>query len=294
MKKSKKLRKLLEIDKILVVPGAPNALTAILIEKTGFEAVYMSGAGTSYSMLGRPDIGLLTMSEMVMNARYIARATNIPVIADADTGYGNAINVMRTVEEFISAGVAAVHIEDQVSPKRCGHIEGKELISVEEMVGKIRAADRVRRETDPDFILIARTDARTAIGGSLDEVIKRAKKYIEAGADIIFPESPLSVDEMRILTKSIEAPLIANMVVGGKTPYLSANELQEIGYKIVIFPNSCLKYAMRAISDLLKELKVKGTDKDFIPKMYSLKETFDLLGYEEIKRFENEFLPKNR
>jgi len=292
MKRTSKLRRLIEQDKILVAPGAPNALTAVLIEKAGFDAVYMSGAGTSYTLLAKPDIGLLTMSEMVMNARYIASATNLPVIADADNGYGNAINVMRAIEEFISAGVAAVHIEDQVFPKRCGHIEGKELISIEEMVGKIRAAEKVRDELDPDFVLIARTDARTAIGGSLDEVIKRARKYIEAGADVIFPESPLSIEEMKTLVKSIDAPLIANMVVGGKTPYLSVDELEEIGYKIVIFPNSCVKYAMKAMEELLKELRDKGTDKHLHLKMYSLRETFELLGYEEIKQYEREFLPK--
>ncbi|MBI4187962.1 MAG: isocitrate lyase/PEP mutase family protein, partial [Chloroflexi bacterium] len=235
MRKTIKLRKLLKTPGIIVAPGAHNAFTAKIIEQTGgFPAVYMTGSGTAMSLLGEPDVGLLTMTEMVTQARNIANAVSLPVIADADTGYGNAINVVRTVREYERTGVAGIHIEDQVTPKKCGHFEGKQVISLAEMVGKIRAAVDARE--DPDFVLIARTDARAVLG--LDEAIGRAKAYVAAGADAIFVEAPQSLEELNIIARSIDAPLMVNMDEGTKTPLLTVRELEEMGYKIVIFPRS--------------------------------------------------------
>ncbi|MFQ5905630.1 MAG: oxaloacetate decarboxylase, partial [bacterium] len=229
-----RLRELLSCEEILVAPGAYDALLAKLVEQSGFEAVYMTGAGIANSLLGQPDVGLVTLTEMAARAAHIANAVNVPVLADADTGYGNAVNVIRTVRAYEQAGIAAIQLEDQVTPKKCGHFTGREVISVDEMVGKIRAAAYARQ--DPDFAIIARTDARTDLG--LEEAIDRGQRYAEAGADIVFVESPESVEEMRAITAAIDAPLLANMVETGRTPLLSARELQEIGYKIVIFPGS--------------------------------------------------------
>src|SRR5256884_7434871 len=192
MRATSRLRQLLKSGNTLFVPGCYNALSARILADVGFPAVYMTGYGTSLSLLGMPDAGLATMTEMHLNARYIANAVPVPVIADADNGYGNAINVMRTVREYIGTGVAGIHIEDQVIPKRCGHVAGRRVIPIDEAVGKYRAADAVRRELDPDFVLIARTDARGAHGGSLDEAIGRANAYLEAGADLAFVEGPTS------------------------------------------------------------------------------------------------------
>jgi 2-methylisocitrate lyase-like PEP mutase family enzyme len=189
MKSSTQLRHLLKQGKTLVKPGAFNALSAMIIEKAGFPCVGVTGYSVSAALLGKPDVGLLTLNEIVMMTRYVARAVSIPVLADADTGFGNAINVMRTVEDFIGAGCAGIHIEDQVAPKRCGHVAGKQIVAMEEMVGKIRAADRARRELDPDFLLIARCDARGVAGGGMEELIRRCNAYLDAGADMIFPEA---------------------------------------------------------------------------------------------------------
>src|SRR2546422_4297289 len=197
MRATSQLRRLLKSGQPLFVPGCYNALSARILADVGFPAVYMTGYGTSLSLLGMPDAGLATMTEMHLNARYIANAVAVPVIADADNGYGNAINVMRTVREYIGTGVAGIHIEDQVIPKRCGHVAGRRVIPIEEAVGKYRAADAVRRELDPDFVLIARTDARGATGGSLDEAIRRANAYLAAGADLAFVEGPTSGEGVR-------------------------------------------------------------------------------------------------
>lgn len=283
------LRRMLNSGKIIMAPGAFNALTAKIIENVGFEAVYVTGAGTSCSLLGMPDVGLITMSEMEMNARYISNAVDIPVICDADTGYGNAVNVMRTVKAFEKAGVAAIHIEDQVAPKRCGHLSGKILISIEEMVKKIKAAVKARE--DKDFVIIARTDARGSMDGGVDEVVKRGKAYASAGADVIFPEAPMSIEEMKLFAEEIPAPLMANMVMGGVTPNMTAQELEKAGYSIVIFPMAALQVSVKAVTDLMEALKNEGTDKRFEDKMLPLKEIFDLVGLERIRSFERKYLP---
>ncbi len=220
--KAKKLRELLNKPGIIRAPGVYDAWSARLVEAAGFRAAYMTGFGTSASVLGQPDIGFLTLTEMVTHAGNIANAIGIPVIADADTGYGGSLNVVRTVREYERAGVAALHIEDQVVPKRCGHMEGKQIIPVGDMVAKIRAAVHARRSDD--FVIIIRTDARAVEG--LDAAIERARAYDEAGADIIFIEAPESVEEMKKIAGIFEKPLFANMVEKGRTPFLTGRELE--------------------------------------------------------------------
>lgn len=287
MKKTAVLRNLLQQPGIIVAPGAHNAFTAKIIEQTGgFKVVYMTGGGTAMSLLGEPDLGLLTMTEMVAQARNIDSAVSLPVIADADTGYGNAINVMRTVREYEKAGVAAIHIEDQVTPKKCGHFEGKIVVSQSEMVGKIKAAVDARE--DPDFVLIARIDARAMMG--LDEAIKRAQACREAGADVIFVEAPESIEELKIIAKSIDAPLFVNMVEGGKTPFLTTRELEEMGYKIVIFPNSASRAAAKAIQEVMQLLKETGTTKGYIDRIVTFEGRNLITGLARYKELEKKYL----
>ena len=210
----------------------------------------MTGYGTSLSLLGMPDAGLATMTEMHLNARYIAGAVSVPVIADADNGYGNAINVIRTVREYVGTGVAGIHIEDQAIPKRCGHVAGRQVIPIEEAVGKYRAAAQARDEADPDFVLIARTDARGAHGGSLDEAIRRANAYLEAGADMAFVEGPTSVDEVRRICREVKGPIFYNQT--GVSPRLSQAQMQELGIAIAILPGAALRATVKAVYDLAR------------------------------------------
>ena len=240
---------------MVAAPGCYDCITARSIERAGFDAAYMTGAGTAAS-LGYPDYGLVTMTEMAGNAGRIATAIKLPVIADADTGYGNVLNVVRTVREYEKAGVAGLHIEDQVAPKKCGHIAGKQVIPPEEFCDKIRAAAEYR--TDPDFVIIARTDARAVT--SLDDAIDRGNRYAAAGADVIFFEAPQTEDEIRRVAREIKAPLLANMVIGGKTPAIKVAELERIGFKMVIFPAVCMAAAVPAMEKSLAYLKEHGTD----------------------------------
>lgn len=283
MRKTTELRNLLKQPGIIVAPGAHNAFTAKIIEQTGgFQAVYMTGSGTAMSLIGEPDIGLLTMTEMVTQGHNIANAVSLPVIADADTGYGNAINVIRTVKEYEKAGVAAIHIEDQVTPKKCGHFEGKQVVSESEMVGKIKAA--VDSREDSDFVIIARTDARAVLG--LDEAIKRSLAYLNAGADAIFVEAPQSLEELNIIARSISAPLLVNMDEGTKTPLLTVRELEEMGYKIVIFPRSAPSAAAKTIQELMLMLKETGTTQGFVDKIVTFEgrnSITGLAGYQELQ-----------
>lgn len=271
MRTTTRLRQLLAQPGLIVAPGAYDALLARLIQRAGFPAVYMTGSGTSSTTLGRPDIGLLSFSEMVQKAGYITDAVDIPLIADADTGYGGVHNVIRTVRAYERAGVAALHIEDQTFPKRCGHFEGKTLIPIEEATAKILAA--VQARTDPDFVIIARTDARTAMGGGLDEAIRRGRAYREAGADVLFIEAPTSVEEMRAICAEFKGtPLLANLVEGGKTPLLNHDELQALGYKIVIYANFLTRSIARTVGGLLEALKRDGTTRHLIDQMYTFAE----------------------
>lgn len=283
------LRQMMTGKQIVVAPGAHDALTAKIIEQVGFSAVYMTGYGQAASHLGKPDVGLLTLTEMVARASNIVEAVNVPVIADADTGFGNAVNVMRTLREYEKAGVAAIQLEDQVAPKKCGHMTGRQVVSKEEMVGKIKAAADVR--TDPDLMIIARTDARTVHG--IGEALERAKAYEEAGADILFIESPETVEEMKQITTSYKVPVLANMVEGGRTPFLPVQDLQGLGYDLVIFPTASTYLVTKALTRLMTVLKDTGTTASLIPEMITFEEFNDLIGLTKIREIESIYVKGN-
>lgn len=286
MTQRKVLRKLLADKTILVAPGAHDALTARVVEKSGFPAVYMTGYGQAASSMGMPDIGLLSMTEMLDRARKMVCAVEIPVIADADTGFGNAITLMRTLEEYEAAGVAAVQFEDQVAPKRCGHMSGRKTVSAEQMVGKIKAAIAARR--DPNLCIIARTDARTNHG--IEEAVRRAKMYEAAGADIIFVESVESEEEMRLVNSSVKAYSLANMVEGGRTPLFKNSELQEFGYDLVIYPTASTYITAKAMFSLMERLKRDGTTKNIIGDMIAFPEFNKLVGLQDYGAKEDVFV----
>ncbi|MGG1398080.1 isocitrate lyase/phosphoenolpyruvate mutase family protein [Bacillus salipaludis] len=271
---------------IIIAPGAYDSLTSVLIEQAGFEALYMTGGGISYTTLGKPDIGLMTASEMATRAAYICDAVQIPVIADADTGYGNYLNVMRTVRDFERAGISAIQLEDQDFPKRCGHLRDKNVIPLSEMIGKIKAA--VDTRVDENLLIIARTDSR-AING-LQEAIERAQCYVEAGADIIFVEALENKDEFSTITNYIQKPLLANMVEGGKSPLISASELNSMGYKIVIFPNSVTRVVAKAAQDLFHELKETGTTAGMKDQMLNFSQLNQLLGIQRYHEMEEKYV----
>jgi 2,3-dimethylmalate lyase len=247
----RRLRSLLSEPGLILAPGAFDALSARLIEQAGFDVVYMTGSGAANSFLGQPDVGLTTMTEMANQAARICAAVDLPVVADADTGYGGPLNVRRTVQEYERAGVAGLHIEDQTFPKRCGHFEGKTVIPIEEAVARIRAALAARR--DPDLVIIARTDAAAVEG--LDAAIRRAHAYEDAGADMLFVEAPHGVDELRTIGRSFRVPLIANMVEGGATPVLPAAELEAMGFKLVLHAGALLRASALAIQEVLAHLR---------------------------------------
>jgi 2-methylisocitrate lyase-like PEP mutase family enzyme len=280
-----RLRELLARPEPLVAPGAYDALSARLVEQAGFDVVYMTGFGTTAALAGRPDVGLLTGTEMIDNARRIAAAVDVPVIADADTGYGNAINVVRTVQAYEQAGVAGIHIEDQVMPKKCGHMSGKAVIPADEMVGKIRAAVAARR--DPDFLLIARTDAAAVEG--LSAAIERARAYAGAGADVLFVEAPTSEDDIARVADELRgvAPLVFNWAEGGRTPPIPLARIAELGFALVLFPIGTLLAATAGIQRLLASLRADG-----VPEVGDLP-TFDrftdLIGLPEIRDLESRF-----
>lgn len=281
-----KFRQLVESPEILVMPGAYDALSAKLVEASGFPVAYMTGYGQSASKLGAPDVGLMTMSEMAERAKDMCAAVSIPVICDGDTGFGNVVNLVRTVREYERAGAAAIQIEDQRMPKKCGHMLGRQVVDAQEMVSKIRAACAARH--DPDFLIIARTDARTNHG--VEEAIRRAKLYEQAGADIIFVESLESTEEMRLVNQAVTKPTIANMVEGGRSPYLSADELQALGYRLVVFPVLTLYAAMASVLDVLSELKDKGTVDMTSGKMVNFTQFNELIGLPQERRLEeNDF-----
>jgi 2,3-dimethylmalate lyase len=281
-----RLAEMLRSREPILAPGAYDALTARLIEQAGFPAVYMTGFGTSASLLGRPDVGLLTMSQMVDNARRIAQAVDVPVIADADTGYGNPLNVIRTVQEYELAGVSAIHVEDQAMPKKCGHMENKQVITAAEMTEKIRAAAEARRSGD--FLIIARTDARAVEG--LDSALRRARAYHEGGADILFIEAPQNEDEVAQIARAFpNVPLLFNWAEGGKTPPMRLERLKELGYRIVIFPISALLTAAKAIRAVLAEIKAEGTPSRIFPDGSSFREFNEMIGLGEIQELEKRF-----
>jgi 2-methylisocitrate lyase-like PEP mutase family enzyme len=292
MKNTSRLRSYLDRDNASVVPCCFDALTAKVLDEAGFETIGITGSGVSLFLLGMPDSGFATMTEVVTTATHICEAVHVPVIADADTGYGNALNVRRAVKEFARAGVAGVHIEDQVAPKRCGHIAGKMIIPAEEMVGKIRAATEARE--DDDFIIIARTDARGAVGGGVAEAIKRANVYYKAGADAILIDGINSVRELELYPKKIKAPL--DVGVTGLTPRLSIEELEQFGWRLVTFPGLLARACAKATWDWANKLKRLGTqaliDLEGDLKGHPVGDFYGFAGFHDVRQLEEKYLPK--
>jgi methylisocitrate lyase len=272
-------------ESTIQIPGAFNALIARLIERHGFGAVYLSGAAFSASVLALPDVGLFTPTELAAQTALIARAVSIPVIVDADTGFGAPINVERTVRELELAGAAAIQLEDQQLPKRCGHLSGKSLVSADEMCEKLRAAVAARR--DPDLVIIARTDARGVT--SLDDAISRARQYVAAGADWVFPEALESVKEFERFAHEVEAPLVANMTEFGKSPLLSINELANLSYAGVLYPVTTLRVAIRAIQAALAVLDQEGTQAELLDLMQTREELYELLDYRDFEARDRQY-----
>jgi len=282
----KKLCEMLSRNRLLLAPGAFDGLSARMVEEAGFEAVYLSGGSVARST-GVPDLGLMTMSEVIERARQVVNAVQIPVIADADTGYGNALNVVRTVREFERAGVAAIHIEDQVTPKRCGHLEGKEVIPLVEMENKLRAALEAR--SDPDFAIIGRTDSRAIHG--LDDAIKRGKAFARLGVDAVFIEAAESEAELETIARSIrDVPLMVNMFKGGKTPLLPASRLEAMGYRVAIFPSDTQRAAIYAMKETLAVLKRDGSTSAIDDRLTTFQERDRLVGLGEWEKLEERYL----
>ena len=273
-----RFKELLRAPGIIAAPGAYDCLTAAIIQQAGFPAVYMTGAGTSVARLGKPDLALASMTEMVSNAADIAQAVDVPVIADADTGYGGVLNVARTVRQYERAGVAAIHIEDQQSPKRCGHLDDKQVVPSTEMVQKIQAS--VDARTDDDFTIIVRTDALAVTGW--DDTMRRCGEYVDAGADMLFIEAIRSAEEAQRITANFNVPLMYNFVETGKSPLLPAPQLERLGFKLVIFPVSALLMVCKAVSELMAQLKSTGSTESMLDRMYSLEDCFNLVGLKEL------------
>ncbi len=273
--RSRRLRSLIEKGPVML-PGAINALSARMIEREGFEAIYLSGAVLANSVGGVPDVGLMTLTEARAHAAAVANVTTLPIIADADTGYGGPDNAARTVRELESAGVSGIHLEDQEFPKRCGHLSGKQLVPMNEMCEKVAAATAAKNSTD--FLLIARTDARGVTG--YDDAVQRANAYLKAGADAIFPEALTGRDEFERFAADVDAVLLANMTEFGKTPYLTVDEFGRMGYRLIIFPVTLQRAAMKAIERALQVLKRDRTQKALLDDMQSRRELYDLLEYD--------------
>jgi methylisocitrate lyase len=279
--KRKEFRAALKTGKLLRFPGAFSPLVAMAIQRHGFDGVYVSGAALSAD-LGLPDIGLTTFSEFAARGGAIARATDLPTLIDADTGFGEALNMARTVQTLEDAGVSGCHLEDQVNPKRCGHLDGKSLVTTPAMAEKIRAAASARR--DQNFLIMARTDARASEG--LDGAIARAKAYVDAGADAIFPEALADAGEFEKFRQAIKVPLLANMTEFGKSKLLAAKQLSDLGFNLVIYPVTTLRLAMKAIEDGLATIKGEGSQESLLEKMQTRAELYELLHYEDYAQFD--------
>lgn len=275
-------REQLASGRLLRIPGAINPLSARLIQDTGFDAVYLSGAVLAAD-LGLPDIGLTTNVEIAARAAQTTRVTDLPVLIDADTGFGEPMNAARTVQLLEDAGVAGLHLEDQVNPKRCGHLDGKTIAPREEMIKRLRAAVDARR--DPDFLLMARTDARSVEG--LDAAIERAKAYVDAGADAIFPEALADVSEYEAFRRAVDVPLLANLTEFGKTPLLDATTLEALGYNIALYPVTLLRTAMGAVESGLRVIADEGTQESLLPAMMTRSRLYELLGYDAYAAFDS-------
>jgi carboxyvinyl-carboxyphosphonate phosphorylmutase len=277
MKTTSALRQLLHQPGIIVAPGAYDCLTAKLIEREGFPVVYMTGAGTAVTRVGKPDLGFASLTGMLANASAIASTIRVPLIADADTGYGGALNVYRTVQEYERAGVAALHIEDQAFPKRCGHLDGKEVVPLAEMVIKLRAASDAR--TDEDFVIIARTDALAVTG--LDDTLRRCAAYAEAGADMLFVEALRTQEEIDRVRREVDVPLLYNFVEHGKSPLISVAQLEALGFKMVIFPGSLMLSVCTLAQRILRDIRQHGTTVNLLGEMVSVVDLFNLMGMQE-------------
>lgn len=288
MSKAKKLRNALQGDSCVLAVGVYDGLSCLIAEKLGFEAGVMGGYPTSATKLGRPDIGLLTMSEMVSHLQYLSDSSDIPIIADADTGYGNALNVVRTVKEYERAGAAAILLEDQVSPKKCGHMSGKQVIPAHEHVEKLKAALDAR--IDQDLIIIARTDARAVNG--FEDALERAEMYKETGADMIFIEAPLSMEELTAIPQKIDCPQVANMIEGGRTPFLSINELTGLGYKLAFYTLGVQYAVAKTLQNYMSHLRDNGTSLGYEGGMMNFEEFNELVGLEEIRKTEKKYAGK--
>jgi 2-methylisocitrate lyase-like PEP mutase family enzyme len=283
------LKQLFKRDRLLVAPGCFDGLSARLVEEAGFEAAYLSGGAVARSM-GIPDIGLVTMSEVIERAAQVVAAVKIPIIADADTGYGNAVNLVRTVREFERTGVAAIHIEDQITPKRCGHLDGKEVIPLPEMENKLQAA--LASRNDPDFLIIARTDARGV--HSFDDAISRGRAFGKLGVDAIFVEAPQSEAELEEIPRALpDVPLLVNVFKGGKTPMLPVERLQQMGYRIAIYPSETQRAAIHAMRQALGLLKREGTTEKMDDALTTFKERDKVVGLDEWQRLEKQYLAVN-
>jgi len=274
----------------IMIPGAFNALTARIAERLGYQAVYLSGGALSAGWAGLPDIGLLSLTEFVEQAEVLVRSTSLPLVSDADTGFGEAVNVARAVRLFERAGVGAIHLEDQVLPKRCGHLSGKSVVPAQEMAAKIRAATSSR--SDHSFMIIARTDARSVEG--FDAAVARARLYIEAGADMIFPEAMESAEEFARFASEIHHPLIANMTEFGKGPLIDFDELASMGYRAVLYPLTAFRAAMRAAEETLAELRRSGTQRGSVDRMLSRAELYDLIEYSSWEAADRSYLGGNQ
>ena len=286
MRGSTTLRKMLEGPEIIVLPGAYDALSARLAEQAGFDAVFTTGFGFAAAALGAPDYGLMTMSEIMERTRHITRAVSIPLVADMDTGYGNELNVIRTIQECVEAGVAGVILEDQQWPKKCGHFDGKRVIPAEDHASKLKAA--VHARGSDDLVIIARTDSRAPLG--FDEAVRRGNLYRDAGADVVFVEAPQSMEELSgIVAKVPDAPLFANMIEGGKTPFLSSAELQALGFKMVVYPLSALFTAARSIGNVYRALKEEKTTARLQEGMVSFSDFENVVGVPHYKEIERKF-----
>ena len=280
------IRELINRKEILVLPGIYDALTAKIAQKAGFQAILMGGFSISAIRLGQPDVGYLTMSEMVSQIKIISDAAPIPLIADGDTGYGNPLNVIRTVRDYEKAGAAGIILEDQQWPKRCGHMEGKQVIPLEEHIKKIEAAIEAR--SNKNFIIIARTDSLAVLG--IEEAVKRGKAYRETGADVVFIEAPKSVEELAFIRKAIKnIPLVANIIEGGKTPYLSARTLERMGYEIMFCGLTAILVIAKAFMDAMTHLKKEGSTEGFLNQMYTFSEFNELIGIKEFSMLEKRF-----
>jgi len=280
-----KLKKLIDKEDIIVAPGVYNPISALIVEKTGFKSAYLSGAGLTGS-LALPDLGVITLDELVYFVREISSKINIPLIVDADTGFGEALNVVRATRLLENAGAAAIHIEDQVLPKKCGHLRGKQLISSDEMVSKIKAAVKARK----NMLIIARTDARSVEG--LDKAIERAREYVKSGADIIFPEALENENEFKEFSKKVNAPLLANMTEFGRTPYYTVDEFRRWGYKIVIFPVTALRACVKTMFEVYKEIFDKGTQRNILDRLSTRNEVYELINYWEYEKLDEELSRK--